>query len=46
LLNKKINKKLFFSQAKIVSPVGTGSNPNYNRPEKSKVVANPTQPSG
>jgi hypothetical protein len=32
---------LFFGQAKIVDPVGTGGDPSY-----AKVVANPTQPSG
>jgi len=41
-----MNKATDISEAKIVSPVGTGSNPGYDRPEKSKVVADPTQPSG
>jgi len=41
-----MNKATDISKAKIVSPVGTGSNPSYNRPEESKVVANPIQPSG
>ena len=36
-----MNKATDISKAKIVSPVGTGSNPSY-----AKVVANPTQPSG
>jgi len=43
---KKNKNYSFFGQAKIVDPVGTGSNPSYNRPEESKVVANPIQPSG
>jgi len=41
-----MNKATDISKAKIVSPVGTGSNPSYNRSEESKVVANPIQPSG
>ena len=36
-----MNNRTDISKAKIVNPVGTGSNPSY-----AKVVANPTQPSG
>jgi hypothetical protein len=36
-----MNKRTDISKAKIVNPVGTGSNPSYT-----KAVANPVQPSG
>jgi hypothetical protein len=40
-----MNKRTDISKAKIVNPVGTGSNPNC-MPKTSVMVANPIQPSG
>jgi len=41
-----MNNRTDMSNVKIVSPVGTGSNPSYTPMKTSVAVANPVQPSG
>jgi len=41
-----MNNRTDMSNVKIVSPVGTGSNPSYTPTKTSVAVANPVQPSG
>jgi len=39
-----MNKNTDTSKSRIVSPLGTGSNPSYNQSQGSKAAANPVQP--